>query len=179
MKRVILYITILLFIISPIKANAIIVNNSDYETLKVYYFCDNDEKCKDGLSYLNKLENKQVRLLIENIDVRDDTELYQSVKDALSIKKDSYPLVVIGSNYFTTINESKIEKAIDSYLNSENSCDLVARIKNKEEVASCFDANKNIYKDEYKVSNILVIIISSLVFIIIIAGIVIILKKKK
>ncbi len=175
MKKLLGILFILVFISFPIKQKAIVTNSSYNMSVYVFYKdnCENCDKAKEWLE--NKLkDNYLVNAVYMNID--NNKELIGKIKNALNIKKDKYPLIVIGTNYFVGFKEktsNEIYKAIEAYSKSADTCDIVTKLQSGKDIKDCISQNKNIYKNK---SPFVVVIVSIILLILI--GIVIFFSKK-
>ena len=170
MKKI-LYIS-LFFVLLCINSlsYAIVTNSSLYSNVKVYvlYNEENGEYTQE-----KNLLNENVNIQKEYINVNEDEELYDKIKDALKIKKDKFPVTVIGATYFVGYNEkvqNSIKETIEIYDKADNYVDIVEKIKNNEDVSDDI---------KQKRSNILVI---SIVFLLVIFSFILlicIIKKNK
>ncbi len=166
-----LFILIYLLLIFPKTYNAITSTSSSYNNdLKVYVFYDdNCKNCNKEKEWLDTIKNIDVSYL----NIKDNNNLLKTIKKELNIKKDKYPLTIIGTTYFNKYNKKSIENAIASY-KDKSYCDLIYKIENNDNIDNCKKINKDIYKEK---NNILIIII--LVVLLSILILFILLKKYK
>ena len=162
MKKKILIFFLLMLLCFPIKVNAVVTNSS--HNVKVNFFLKNDCKdCKKEKEWLEEYKKNNF-INIEYIDVKDNKELYNKTRKALSIKSNKTPLVIIGSNYFLKFNnktKEELTKAITSYEKANDFCDIVTKIRNNENIKNCINKNRDIYNQ----STLKKIIIYILIFI--------------
>lgn len=181
MKRI-LFISIMLIVLSfGTISNAIVASSSQYSisSVKAYVFYNEE----------NEVYNEEKTWLDENINIRkeyintnDNNELFTKVKEALKIKKDKFPITIIGSTYFIGFDEkikNNIEEAFNAYSEAEEYGDIVEKIKNNEDVTDLIKQNEKIYKQKSNVNIILIIVITFIVVVLIIFIIKAILKNKK
>ncbi len=151
MKQRICLLILVIYLCFPLVTKAIATNSSDINYLKIYYFTKDDcEDCQKGKDILANYEDKE-KINIEYLDINENKEIYNKVKDVLKIKKDYNPLIIIGSNYFYEFNDKtkdKLADAIKAYTDKDNFCNLVTLIKNDEKLDNCLKQNDGIYKQE-------------------------------
>ncbi len=161
-KKLVFFLFMFLSFINVSKA---IVTNSSYDNIKVYFFYnDNCKECNTGKNWLHEESQNDNRIRIEDINIENDNELYNKVKDSLNIKNEKVPLILIGTNYFIGFNEkikNNLLNAISSYEKVETYCDVITKIQNEEDINECTNQNKEIYKD----NNFLIIV--AIIFILI------------
>ena len=179
MKKI-TYIILSLFVFLPIVCEAAVATTSGERELNVYLFTPNEcDKCEDIKKYIESKHNENNRIILNEINVKEEKEVYDKLKDILNFKSDNYPLVIIGTDYFIGYDSKKLDKAIKSYLNNEDYCNLVYRIENDKDISNCLEINKDIYKST---NNNLLINIALIVAIVLIVGFIIFkltLKNKK
>ena len=179
MKKLLFIFFLLMFLCFPLESNAIVTNSS--YSIKVNIFVKNAcEDCEKEKEWLEEYK-KESFIDIEYINIDDNKELYDKIKEVLTIKDNEIPLVVIGSNYFGGFNnkiQDELTKAIKSYEEVDSYCDAVLRIRNNENAKECLKINKGVYNQSKGLSvsiKVIVVIIS----ICLIIGVGLIIKKKK
>ena len=182
MKKELLIIFLLIILVFPITTKAIATNSSDIKYTNIYFFSDNDcQACETGKQWLENYTKENNEINIEYLNVSKNKELYDNLKEALNIKTKKLPLIIIGSNYFIGFNnntKTNITKAVDAYKeHEEDYCEIISKVKNKEEVKDCLKQNKKIYKQSKNITFFKIIIIIGIACLII--GGCIIVKKKK
>ena len=160
MKKVV-YILFVLALLVPINVTAAVANSSGYTSLKIYLFSNNNcKECEEEKECIEDYKEDKF-INVEYINIKDNEKLYNEIKESLKIKKDNVPLVIIGSNYFLGFNDrikGNLIEAIKAYEENKDYCDVVTKIKNKEDIKECLKVNKNIYKDNIFISVIIMII---------------------
>ena len=163
MKKITIFI-LLLLALTPITIKAAIANSEGFANVKVYVFYqDNCQKCNQEKKWLDEYakENNQIR--VEYLTIKENKELLQKIKTTLKLKKDITPLTTIGSNTFTSFNNTtkeKIKDAIKSY-QGKTYCDLVLKLKYDEDLKNCLQENKDIYQDNSPIFLLLVLFCKS------------------
>ncbi len=158
-----------------------IATNSSYTDIEVYFFYeDSCEECDKFKEWLEEELKDNTLIRIEYLKVDDNKELNENLKDALKIKKNKYPLMIIGSNIFIGFDEktkNNLKEAIQSYEEVDDFCDVVSKIRNDEDIKECLNQNKDIYKESFEFPIYGIVLI---VFIIcVILGVFFMMKKKK
>ena len=181
MKKILFTFFLLTFLCFPIVSNAL-ATNSSYDNIKVYFFYnENCKDCDNSKEWLQEELKENNRVKVEYIKVDGNEELNTKVRKSLNIKKDNLPLMVIGSNYFIGFNNKLKEmlmKAIKSYEDADDYCDVVSKLRNNENVNDCLKLNKDIYNQSTGLPPfVIVIIVLGIAGLII--GIGLIIKKKK
>ncbi len=159
MNKLLSIIIIFIILIIPINVNAV-VSNSFYNIKINVFYKDNCKECEEEKEWIEDYKEDKF-INVEYINIKDNEKLYNEIKESLKIKKDNVPLVIIGSNYFLGFNDrikGNLIEAIKAYEESKDYCDVVTKIKNKEDIKECLKVNKNIYKDNIFISVIIMII---------------------
>ena len=142
MKKILIASIIFMLSCFCIISNAVVTNSSEYSNEKVYVFYEeNNENYEKEKQWLE--ENPNIRK--EYVNISENGELLNKVKDALKIKKDKLPLTVIGSNYLIGFDEktqNKINEIIENYKTSGEYTDIVEKIRNGEDVKELVKTNK-------------------------------------
>ena len=159
----------------PFTAKAL-ATNSSYDSTQLYFFYQ--EECKDCDKTKKWVEEElkgKNNIRIEYIKIEENKELNKKVKNTLKLKKDNEPLVVIGTNYFVGFNKIKnnLTKAIKSYEDKDDYCDIISKIRNNEDIKKCLNQNKNIYNQSMPIKIVTMICALSAIIVLII------IKKKK
>ena len=168
MKRIIFFILLINLLYFPISAKAL-ATNSSYDNIKVYFFSDNDCKdCNKAKEWLEDTLKDDKRIRKEYIDVSENKDLYDEIRDVLNIKKDNLPLIVIGSNYFTGFtekNKTSFKEAVSAYEDAKDYCNLVSKVQYDEDIKECLTQNDNIYENpttEISVGMIIIVVVVSI-----------------
>ena len=177
MKKRLFIFFLLMLLCFPIKSNAVATNSS--YSVKINLFLTND--CKDCEKEIEWLEEyrKDSFIDIEYINIDDSNELYDKVKEALTLKGDKMPLAIVGSNYFIGFNDkvkNNLTDAIKSYEKEDEYCDIVSKIRKGEDAKNCIEQNKDIYKQSSSYP-IFIKIIVAIVVIGLVIGILLTIKK--
>lgn len=186
MKKRLFILFILMYLCFPIVSNAIATNSSDISYIRIYLFSNNKcKECDSAKEFLDNYRKDNYRLNTEYINIDDNKELNNKVKDLFSIKKDSVPLIVIGSNYFIGFNDNikeELTSAIKAYEEKEEYCDVVSKLKNGEDTKDCINQNKDIYKQKntsgVSISTIIKVV-TVCILVALVIGVVFIFMKKK
>lgn len=178
MKKVLIISIILMLLGIGIVSNAIVTNSSEYSNVKVYVlYGEENEEYNQEKQWLD--ENINIRK--EYINVNENNDLYAKIKEELKIKKEKFPITIIGSTYFMEYNEKiqgDIKKAIEAYEKAGDYGDIIEKIRNNEDVKDVIKQNQKIYKQPGK-SNIVINIVIILLVLCIVIVIFNFFKKKK
>ena len=179
MKKI-MTIMIFMILIIPFTVKAI-ATNSSYTDIEVYFFYeDNCEECDKAKEWLETEFKEDYRVRIEYLKTEENKELNDKVHESLKIKKNKYPLMIVGSDTFIGFNEktkNNLKEAIHSYEEVDDFCDVVSKIRNDEDIKECLNQNKDIYKEPFELPIYGIVLI---VFIIcVILGVFFMMKKKK
>lgn len=181
MKRIVFTIFIIMLLCFPIVSKAVATNSSDDVNLKIYFFYEDDCKdCDSAREWIEEYLKDNSDVGVEYLNTKENKELNKKVIDALDIKDNDVPLIVVGTNYFVGYNDNykdNVKSAIKSYKEKESYCDLVSKIKNNDDYSKCVKQNDGIYKQDRNTKNNIVIPV--IIGLIVIIGIVIIFKAKK
>ena len=180
MKKILITF-ILSFILFIPKTNAIVTSSSSLDDVKIYLFCDDSSKCENAKKWIKDLESEYVRVGYKYFNVKEDKSITNNVKKSLKIRKNSLPLIVIGTNYFLGFNDNikdEIRNAISAYEKVDEFCDITYKLENKKSIKNCIEQNENIYsvKESKFNFNIVLFIVIPIVIIILI---ILLLKRKK
>ncbi len=163
----------------PVISKAL-ATNSSYNNIKVYFFYeDNCKSCEEGKNWLeeNLKDNKRVRA--EYIKINENKGLNKQLKKELNITKNDIPLIILGTNYFIGFNDKtkdNLTKAIKSYEDALDYCDIVSKLQNDEDIKDCIKQNKDIYNQSKSFSiPLIVLIVGGLILIV---AIYLVIKKK-
>ena len=177
MKKQLFMFLMLMLLCFPIKSNAVVTNSS--YSVKVNFFYESDcKKCEKEKEWLEDYKSTHY-INIEFIDINEEKDLYENIKNNLKIKNNNLPLITIGTNYFIGFNEdvnTQITKAITSYEKTDDYCDIVSKTQNNEDIKDCIKSNKGIYNKQNSIFLKAMIVVISIVLII---GIVVIIKRKE
>ncbi len=162
MKKITLIIISFFIVMFPLTCNAVVLTSSSRD-LNVYLFSDIEcKECQEIKEYFKEKNKENERIILTEINVREKKKIYSDVREILKFKKDKYPIIVIGSNYFFDFNTKKLDKAIESYLKNDEYCDLVYRIESNLDTKDCLNINKEIYKESLSPIKIVIIVLCSL-----------------
>ncbi len=176
MKKL-LFIFGFLICIFPITTKAAVATSVDKRDLNIHLFTNNDcQNCEKIKKYVEEKHKENTRIILNEINVEKEKDIYTNTKKILNFKDNKYPVIIIGSNYFYKLDTKKLDKVIESYLENDNYCDLVYRVKSNLNTDDCLELNKDIYKSD---NNLIIIIIITVI--IIITGLIIfkLIKDKK
>ena len=180
MKKI-LFISIIILILLSFSAvsNAVVTNSSEYSNVKIYVFYNEENEIyQQEKHYLDG----NVNLINEYINTNENEELFTKIKDTLKIKNGKLPITIVGSAYFIEFDEkiqSNIEEAIKAYEKAEEYGDIVAKIRNNEDVKDIVKQNEKIYKQPNTSNAFLNAIFVIIAILLVIFILKIVLKKKK
>ena len=181
MKKL-LYIFFLLVLLCLPTTSKALATNSSYNNIVVYFiYEDNCNNCDTGKEFLQQHLKDNNRVRPEYIKVDSNKELNKKLREALDIKKEDTPLIIIGTNYFIGFNnkiKENLTEAIKSYENTSDYCDVVSKIRKNEDIKDCVTQNKGIYNQQKEISVFIKVIIV-IVSICLLIGAGLIIKKKK
>ncbi len=161
MKKKILMFFIM-FLCLPIITKALATNSSVDYSINVNVFYEDD--CKDCTKLKNWLANYKKddnRVNVNSFNIKSNKKLSSKVRDALNIRNNKTPFIVIGSNSFVGFNDKvkdELTKAIKAYEDEDEYCDVVLKVKTNSDVKDCISMNKGIYKQ--KNNNLMVMMVS-------------------
>ncbi len=146
MKKLLFLIGIFVCVF-PITAKAAVASSVGTRDLNIYLFRESEcEKCEDIKKYISDKAKKNQNIVLKEIEVKDNKETYNNTKKVLKFKENKYPVIVIGSDYFIGFDSKKLDKVIDSYLNTKGDyCDLISHIENNLGTDNCIKGNSDIY----------------------------------
>ena len=146
MKKVIKLLILAFFFLLPFN-----VFGLEEEKVKLYLFYgDGCPHCADEKEFLDSIDDKYPNLEIVKYEVwynDENASLLSQVEEKLHVTRRGVPTTVIGKDVmvgFNTANGSRIERAINFYLDNENYVDVVEQIKN----GTYVDEKKEEEKDE-------------------------------
>lgn len=145
-----LWVLITLFIF-PMVVSAGVSNATDKEIVTIYSLIDDSEESKLAKEWLDNYYKKYAYVKIEYLD----DSSFKEVKEALNIKKDYKPVIILGSTYFYHFNDEvkeELVKAINAYQEHEH-CNIM---ENLDDAKSCLKQNKDIYESPFKEKSYLV-----------------------
>ncbi len=146
----------------PTVTNAL-ATNSSYDNIKVYFFYEEDCKdCEKAKEWLEEELKEHQRVRAEYVKIENNQEFSKQVKDTFQIKKDTVPLMVIGSNSFLGFSnqvKNNLTEAIESYEEAKDSCDVISKVRNQEDVKDCMSQNKEIYHPSTVFSTLIKVIL--------------------
>ena len=178
MKKVFFISIFLILICFTGVSNAIVTNSSTYSNVKAYVlYNEENDLFKEQKEWLDK--NLDIRK--EYINTNENNELYQKIKDVLKIKKDKFPLIIIGSSYFVNFDDkvqNNIKEAEKAYKNAKEYGDIVEKLKNNEDVKEVIKQNEKIYKNKNTFNVIIKVVIIVIAVLLVIVILNILLKKK-
>lgn len=154
---------------------ATIGSNSSLQDINVYLFTNECDECKEEEKWLKEIYNKYSRLNNNIININDSSEKYDDIIKKLNIKKDKYPLLIIGTNYYIGFNDKikeEITNTIENYSKFDSYCDIM---NTKLNIKECQKQN-NIIDEK---SNFFIYLIVTLVGAVILSIMFILLKKYK
>lgn len=132
MKKVIKLLILAFFFLLPFN-----VFGLEEEKVKLYLFYgDGCPHCADEKVFLDSIDDKYPNLEIVKYEVwynKENADLLSEVEEKLHITRRGVPTTVIGKDVmvgFNSANGSRIERAINFYLNNEDYVDVVEQIKN-------------------------------------------------
>ena len=132
MKKVIKLLILAFFFLLPFN-----VFGLEEEKVKLYLFYgDGCPHCADEKVFLDSIDDKYPNLEIVKYEVwynKENADLLNEVEEKLHITRRGVPTTVIGKDVmvgFNSANGSRIERAINFYLDNENYVDVVEQIKN-------------------------------------------------
>lgn len=167
MKKISLIGLFLMLLCIPTVSNAVATNSSIFAKNKIYVLYGDDcKKCDQEKEALEETYKDDSSVRIEYIHINDDKEFIKKIKKNLKISYNKVPITIIGTTYFTGFNHNTLKhitKAVSAYDKEDNYCDIVASIKNKEDIGKCLQKNQGIYKEN---SVIMIIGIAALAIII-------------
>ncbi len=167
MKKIII-IFLAIFLCIPIVSNAVATNSSSFAKEKIYILYDSSN-CKECNQYKETLEEyykNDNRVYIEYISVDKNQELVKKIKKNLNIKRDKFPITIIGTTYFKGFNQrimKKIKRAVQNYQKEDKYCDIVDSIKNQKNIEKCLKDNQGINQENHMIIVIGLIIIAILI----------------
>ena len=178
MKKRIYFGILFILLCIPIKTKAL-ATNATYNAVNLYYFCEKENsECENGREWLEQELKTTIQIDIHTIEIEENQELYDKVKKSLKVKTKKLPFIVIGTNSFaglSTTNKEHLKEAVSSYLEANEVCDIVSKVKNEEDVKNCIKQNKGIYQSSKSVFYWSI----SLIGIVLVIGIVLMVRKKK
>ncbi len=151
MKKKIL-IFFIMFLCFPIITKALATNSSVDYSINVNVFYEDD--CKDCTKLKNWLidyKKEDNRISVNSFNIKSNKKLSLKVRDALNIKANKTPFIIIGSNSFVGFNDKvkdELTKAIKAYEDENEYCDVVLKVKTDSNVKDCINMNKGIYKQK-------------------------------
>ena len=166
MKKILVIGITLILLCFSVVSNAVVTNSAEYNSVKVYVFYkENSKAYKEEKDWLEEYTKNDIRVIVEEIEIKQNSELAKKVKDTLKIKKDKLPLTIIGSNYFIGFNkkvEKNLTEAIEAYKKADNYGDVLEKIMDNEDAKTAIEQNKGIYKQRSSFSVIWKIILITL-----------------
>ncbi len=148
MKNKILYIIMGVLLFIPVSTKALVTSSSKYKNVNSYLFVRDDcKKCDEVNKWLEEENSKSPYTQLIVLTIKDNKDLYDKVKEVLKIKNNSFPLLVIGSNYFSDFDKEEkinIVKTLEAY-KTNDSCNLISIIQRNEDTNNCLKENDNIY----------------------------------
>lgn len=151
MKKILFYITVLLFIFLPTSAFAYATSSDTVleDRLTIYLFHSEEcPHCRSEKKWLESYKLKNSKIAVKYYEKEQEKELLSKVRKSLGIKNSYVPLTVIGSDYFIGYNadtQKQMEEAISAYLDQEEYCDIVSLVKEGKDTEGCRAKNNGIY----------------------------------
>ncbi len=151
MKKIFIYMVVILFLLLPSTALAYTTASTvEIKEKAVIYLFYSEEcpHCHKEIEWLNSYEKEHPEVTIKYYEREEYSELVSKVRKSLSIKNSYVPLTVIGSDYFIGYNsdtKSQIEEAVEAYKNHGEYCDIVSLVQEGKDTEGCRTKNNGIY----------------------------------
>ena len=117
----------------------------EYDLVINLFYWSQCSHCHEEMEWLKQIDNKYSNLTVNYYEVTEYTELDKKVREYFDIEKESVPLTIIGNDYYlgySSASNAKFMTSIEKYV-AFNSCDIVEKIKNDDDVSLCYDMNYN------------------------------------
>ena len=136
------------------------VVSADEKTLRVYLFHQEScPHCKKEIQYLEELKNEYSNLDVVTYEVSQNVMNYNFMNRVIDktgiVTNGQVPFTIIGTDYYIGFEDhvkKSIKDSIDKFLNDKNSIDVIAKVKNGEDVSNI---KYNVYPKSTKVIPIL------------------------
>lgn len=120
------------------------VVSADEKTLRVYLFHQEScPHCKKEIQYLEELKNEYSNLDVVTYEVSQNVMNYNFMNRVIDktgiITNGQVPFTIIGTDYYIGFEDhakKSIKDSIDKFLNDKNSIDVIAKVKNGEDVSN-------------------------------------------
>lgn len=117
----------------------------EYDLAINLFYWSQCSHCHEEMEWLKQIDEKYSNLTVNYYEVTEYTELDKKVREYFEIETESVPLTIIGNDYFigySSASNAKFMTSIENYT-SFDSCNIVKKIENNEDVSSCYDINYN------------------------------------
>lgn len=120
------------------------VVSADEKTLRVYLFHQEScPHCKKEIQYLEELKNEYSNLDVVTYEVSQNVMNYNFMNRVIDktgiVTNGQVPFTIIGTDYYIGFEDhvkKSIKDSIDKFLNDKNSIDVIAKVKNDEDVSN-------------------------------------------
>lgn len=120
------------------------VVSADEKTLRVYLFHrESCPHCKKEIQYLEELKNEYSNLDVVTYEVSQNVMNYNFMNRVIDktgiVTNGQVPFTIIGTDYYIGFEDhvkKSIKDSIDKFLNDKNSIDVIAKVKNGEDVSN-------------------------------------------
>lgn len=120
------------------------VVSADEKTLRVYLFHQEScPHCKKEIQYLEELKNEYSNLDVVTYEVSQNVMNYNFMNRVIDktgiVTNGQVPFTIIGTDYYIGFEDhvkKSIKDSIDKFLNDKNSIDIIAKVKNGEDVSN-------------------------------------------
>lgn len=117
----------------------------EYDIVVNLFYWSQCSHCHEEIEWLEQIDDKYSNLTVNYYEVTEYTLLDEKVRDYFQIEGGSVPLTVIGNDYYlgySSASNAKFMTSIEKYA-AFKSCNIVEKIDNNEDIASCYDLNYN------------------------------------
>ena len=120
------------------------VVSADEKTLRVYLFHQEScPHCKKEIQYLEELKNEYSNLDVVTYEISQNVMNYNFMNRVIDktgiVTNGQVPFTIIGTDYYIGFEDhakKSIKDSIDKFLNDKNSIDVIAKVKNGEDVSN-------------------------------------------
>lgn len=120
------------------------VVSADEKTLRVYLFHQEScPHCRKEIQYLEELKNEYSNLDVVTYEVSQNVMNYNFMNRVIDktgiVTNGQVPFTIIGTDYYIGFEDhvkKSIKDSIDKFLNDKNSIDVIAKVKNGEDVSN-------------------------------------------
>lgn len=120
------------------------VVSADEKMLRVYLFHQEScPHCKKEIQYLEELKNEYSNLDVVTYEVSQNVMNYNFMNRVIDktgiVTNGQVPFTIIGTDYYIGFEDhvkKSIKDSIDKFLNDKNSIDVIAKVKNGEDVSN-------------------------------------------